>query len=434
MPGARTDRATVTAWAFWDWGSAAFNAVLVTFIFSVYLTDVVGADLPGRITASSWYGAGIALAGVIIALVAPVMGQRADLRGTRKRSLGLWTAVTVALMACLVAVSSDHYGWFWLGVALMAVASVTFEFAEVNYFAMLGQVSTPANVGRVSGFGWSMGYFGGIVLLLVCYFGFISGDGGMLGLSTQSGWNVRAVALLAAVWFAVSAIPLFFRVPEIPPRDGSARRESLAHSYRTLWRTLRRLWYEDRNALRFLLASAVFRDGLAGVFTFGAILAVSVYGLSADDVLLFGVAANVVSALGAVAGGRLDDAVGPKPVIAGSLWLMVVVSVVLFFGSGTALFWVFGLLLCLFVGPAQSSSRSLLSRIAGEDTQGEMFGLYATAGRAVSWMAPAMWAVFTAVGGSDRPGILGVCLVLVAGAVLLMRVKTPEAPAGAAAA
>lgn len=426
MPGARTDRVTVAAWGLWDFGSAAFNAVLVTFIFSVYLTDAVGADLPGHITASSWYGAGIALAGVFIALVAPVMGQRSDLRGTRKRSLALWTAVTVALMACLVAVSSDNHAWFWVGVALMAVASVTFEFAEVNYFAMLQQVSTPATVGRVSGFGWSMGYFGGIILLLICYVGFISGEGGALHLPTDAGLNVRLVALLAAVWFALFALPVFFRVPEMPPREGDARRESLAQSYRTLWNTLRGLWVKDRNALRFLLASAVFRDGLAGVFTFGAILAVTVYELSPDDVLLFGIAANVVSALGAVMGGRLDDRIGPKPVISGSLWLMVAVSVVLFFGSGTAMFWVFGLLLCLFVGPAQSSARSLLSRIAGEDTQGEMFGLYVTAGRAVSWMAPAMWAVFTAVGGSDRPGILGVCLVLVVGALLLIPVRSPQ--------
>jgi UMF1 family MFS transporter len=181
------------------------------------------------------------------------------------------------------------------------------------------------------------------------------------------------------------------------------------------------LWRTDRRAVWFLVASAVFRDGLAGVFTFGAILAVSVYGLSDSDVLLFGVGANVVAAVGALVAGRVDDRVGPVPVIAVSLVLMVADALVLFLVDGPAMFWVFGLVLCLFVGPAQSASRSCLSRMCPPGREGEMFGLYATTGRAVSWLAPAAFALFTGVSGSDRAGILGIALVLLAGVALLLR-------------
>ena len=419
---ARTDRRTVTAWAFWDFGSAAFNAVLVTFIFSVYLTDSVGDSLGGSVSASTWYGAAIAVAGVIIAVTAPVVGRRADARGKRRSAVRTWTLVTVVLMLLLVFVGDDAPGYFWLGAVIMAVGSVTFQFAEVGYFAMLNQVSTKENVGRVSGFGWAMGYFGGIFLLLFCYVGFIAGDGdtrGLFNVTTYDGWNVRIVALLAAVWFGLSAIPLFRRVPEVEPNGSEAT--GWKDSYRALFHDIAVLWRTDRKAVWFLISSAVFRDGLAGVFTFGAILAVSVYDLSDADVLIFGVGANVVAALGALLAGRLDDRRGPVPVIAVSLVLMVAIALVLFIVSGPLMFWIFGLALCLFVGPAQSASRSYLSRICPPGREGEMFGLYATTGRAVSWLAPAMFALFTGIAGTDRAGILGIGLVLLVGVALLLK-------------
>ncbi|HHU66648.1 MAG TPA: MFS transporter [Corynebacterium sp.] len=420
----RTDRGTVTAWALWDWGSAAFNAVLVTFIFSVYLTDSVGATLDSRFTPTTLYGWVMAVAGVLIAVVAPLIGQRADLKGTRHRSLGVWTFITIGLMASLFFVRNDAPVWFWVGAVIMAVASVLFEFAEVNYYAQLNQVSTEENVGRVSGFGWGMGYAGGIVLLLICYFGFVAGEGGMFGLPTEGGLNIRLVAVFAAVWFAVFAVPVLVRVPEIRP-SGTADPEGVLDAYRRLLRTIRDLWHSDRNALYFLVSSAVFRDGLAGVFTFGAILAVTVYGLTPGDVLLFGVAANVAAAAGAMLGGFLDDRLGPKPIIIASLALMIASAGVLYFVEGPQMFWIFGLALCLFVGPAQSAARSFLSRVAPEGREGQLFGLYVTTGRAVSWLSPLAFGVFVLLGGADRFGILGIGLILLVGALLLIPVVDP---------
>ncbi|QNQ90979.1 MFS transporter [Corynebacterium poyangense] len=424
----RTDRLTIFSWGLWDWGSAAFNAVLVTFIFAVYLTDSVGIGIPGSISPTQWYGVAMAISGVAIAVVAPVMGLRTDHHGTRRRAVAVWSLVTVVLMASLVLVSNSDSRWFWYGITIMAIASVTFQFAEVNYYAMLRQVSHPDNVGKVSGFGWSMGYFGGIVLLLFCFLGFINGgshDGvaGLFNITKEDGWNIRWVAITAAAWFFIFGLPVVFRVPEIPPQ-GSAP-GGFRSSYARLWRDLQDLWHADRHSIYFLMSSAIFRDGLAGVFTFGAVIAVSVYGLSSSEVLLFGVAANVVSALGALFGGLLDDKLGPKPVILVSLLAMILVCAVLFFVTGPLMFWVFGLILCAFVGPAQSASRTFLSRITPPGHDGQMFGLYATTGRAVSWIAPAMFFLAALIGGGDRAGIIGIMLVLAVGAGLLFRVRRP---------
>jgi UMF1 family MFS transporter len=405
-----SSRGQVFAWGLWDWGSSAYNAVILTFVFSVYLTDAVGRGLPGPIDAGAWLGYAIGGAGLLIALAAPVLGQRSDAAGRRKFATGVWTACTVATMAALFAVRED-WRWLWLGLVLLALGSIFYELASVSYNAMLVQVSTPATMGRISGFGWSMGYFGGIVQLLGVYLLLIAGEGGALGVSTADGLNIRVVALVAAAWFAVFAIPLLVVV---------------AGSYRKLVHDLRDLYRASPHTVYFLGASALFRDGLAAVFTFGAVLAVTVYGIGKGDVLIFGVAANVVSAAGALTGGALEDRIGPKAVIMISLVGLLAAGVVLLFVSGPTMFWIFGLFLTLFVGPAQSSSRTFLARLAPPGREGQLFGLYATTGRAVSFLAPTLFGVAITVFGAQRAGIAGILVVLAAGLVALAPVRAPR--------
>ena len=410
------------AWSLWDWGSAGYAQITLTFVFSVYLTDGVGG---GRPEASALLGLSIGLAGLVIAVLAPVIGQRADAAGRRKLSTGVWSGLTVLTMVAMFWVYND-YSYLIFGLVLLALASVFFELAQVSYFAMLVQVSTPANMGRVSGFGWAMGYFGGIVLLLLVYVGLISGDGGLLGVPTGDGLNIRVVELVAAIWFVGFALPMFFAVPELPADPTRPPRLGVIGSYRKLVADLRTMYRSAPHTLWFLLASALYRDGLNGVFTLGGVLAVTVYGFTAGDVLLFGVAANVISGVGALVGGQVEDRIGPKPVILGSLLGMLVAVLVLLFVEGPLMFWIFGLFLTLFVGPAQSSSRTFLARLAAPGKEGELFGFYATTGRAVSFLSPLLFGAFVALFDSQRAGIVGILLVLVVGTAALWRVRPPR--------
>lgn len=422
-------RGQVFAWALWDAGSASFNAVILTFVFTpYYLVGSVGANLAGDVSAASWLGYSLGAAGLLIALLAPVSGQQADRAGRRKLSVGFWTAATVALMAGLFAVRDDS-SYLWLGLLLLALGSITFELAEVSYFAMITQVSTPATIGRVSGIGWMAGYVGGILLLLLIYAGFIAGDGptrGLLDIPVADGLNYRVVALVAAAWFLVLALPLFVRVPEMARRPGP-RDPSLdvRGAYRKLLHDLRDLYRTDPHTVYFLGASALYRDGLAAIFTLGGVLAISVYGFDGDDVLIFGIVANLVAAAGAVVGGWFDDRFGPKLVVVVSLSGLVAACGALLFVSGPALFWVFGLLLTVFVGPAQAASRSFLARLAPAGQEGQLFGLYATTGRAVSFLAPTLFGLFIYLFGNDRAGIVGILLVLALGLVALLPVHPP---------
>ena len=419
----RIKRRVVLAWGLWDWGSSAYSAVITSFVFGPYVVrGVVGDAQPGGLSANTWLGISSATAGLVIALIAPITGQRADAGGHRKRSLAIWSALVIAVMFGMYTVKNDS-SYLWIALVLLAAGAVFQEFANVSYNAMLPQVSTPETIGRVSGFGWSMGYIGGIFLLLICYVGFIAPDVGWFGVTSAGGLNVRAVAVFSAVWFAVFAIPVLLAVPEKPPGP-KRRRVSFFASYPLLLNDIKALFRRDRNAVYFLIASALYRDGLAAIFSFGAILAVSVYGLAQASVLIFGIAANLVAAIGALGMGAIEDRIGPKKVIMISLIGLITTAMILLFAHGTTMFWIFGLLLTLWVGPAQASSRSFMARVAPVGREGEMFGLYATTGRAASFLAPGLFALFSGL-FSDRIGIVGIALVLLAGTLLLARVKAP---------
>lgn len=426
--------ARILAWALWDWGSAAQNAVITTFVFGPYIVSgVVGDARPGGLSGNTWMGISTAVAGVCIALVAPLTGKQADAGGSRRRNLALFSGLTLLTMIGLFWVKDDP-GYLFLGLLLMAAGQIFSEFAGVAYNAMLPQISTRQTMGRISGFGWSMGYFGGIVLLLVCYLGFIAPDVGWFGVGDDGGLRYRVIALLAAAWFAVFALPVLFAVPEVPAVQQLRVRGGIVAAYRQLLADIAALFRSDRHAVYFLLASALYRDGLAAVFSFGAILAVSVYGMEASAVLIFGVVANVVAAVGAVVMGRIEDRIGPKRVIMISLIALITMASVLLLvalidpAPITTLFWVFALVMVLWVGPAQASSRSFLARVAPPEREGEMFGLYATTGRAASFLAPMLFAVFSGLFG-DRIGIVGIIVVLLVGAVALAAVRAPaEAP------
>ncbi|MGG5175010.1 MFS transporter [Pseudarthrobacter sp. J1763] len=430
----------IAAWAAWDWGSAAFNAVMTTFVFTVYLTSKA---FGGEDHASAVLGGALAIAGVLIALLAPVTGQRSDTGGRRKFWLGV-NSVAVAVLTGLCFFVFPSAQFLLLGVTLIALGNVFFEFAGVNYNAMLAQISTPKNIGKISGLGWGMGYLGGIVALLIVLQLFVQPSFEWFGSSTENSLNIRLVAVFSALWFMIFALPVLFAVPELP-RKATGPKLSFTDSYKLLIRRIKAIYRSSPHTIYFLLASAIFRDGLAAVFTFGGVVAAGTFGFELKQVIFFAIFGNVVAAVGAIIGGWLDDKIGPKRVIVFSLiGLLIAGTAILVFGnnpqsmlglswSGTTTFWIFGLLLCLFVGPAQSSSRAYLARLAPDGESGELFGLYATTGRAVSFLAPALFTLCIAIaaplvaeGQAQRWGILGIMVVLLAGLLVLLPVKSPE--------
>lgn len=434
-------RRHVAAWALWDWATQPFNSVVLTFVFaSLYL--VSDSFLPADIASlpandplkeraladlSSGYGLITTFAGLLILVLAPVLGQSADRAGRKKRWLFVFTMLLALAQFALFFVRADP-AYFWYGAFILAIGAVVSEIAGVNYNAMLVQVATPRTIGKVSGLGWGLGYIGGIVALTLVV---VVTQLQWFGMDTSDGLAYRLIAVGCGVWTILFSLPLFLTVPE-GPASAPGEKVNFFAAYGVLVKDVRALFRSHRATFWFLLASAVYRDGLGGVFAFGGILAAVSFGFSSSEVLIFAIAANVVAGISTVIAGTVDDRFGARNVIVTALSALIISAVALLVlqDSGKTVFWVCGLVLSAAVGPAQAASRSLLARVTPEGMQGEIFGLYATTGRVASFLSPAMWTLSIAIFGATVWGVLGIAVVLTLGLLLLLFVRLP-APRGA---
>jgi UMF1 family MFS transporter len=374
-------------------------------------------------------GIAMGVAGFVLAMTAPILGRRSDTSGRRKFWLMVNTYMLVLIMIASFFVEPKAE-FLLFGLVLYGLGSVIQETAFVYYYAMLNSVSTPSTIGRISGYAWGLGYVGGIVLLLISLFVFIQPQM-VFGQPASDYLHIRTVFLLSAAWTLIFSIPLLLRVPEIEKKSAS-QKESILASYIAFWAQLKSLHRQAPETLKFLISSAIYRDGLVGVFSFGAILGTLAFGLSIEQTLYFGVAANVLAGIGAMVGGKLDDKIGSKNVIVFSLLGLIVsgFGVFLFADYGVITYWIGGLALCLFVGPAQASSRAFVSRFTPLGREGEVFGIYQTTGRAVSLLSGWFWggaifiaAMFTGKENNTIYGILGLMVILIVGLFLLLRVN-----------
>ncbi len=422
----KTAKSRTWAWALWDWAEQPFPTIFQTFIFATYITSEYFGDPDENAQALSLAGL---IAGILVAVISPVFGRKSDEAGKRKFWLLANSAGLIVIMAAAYFVAPTPE-FLLFGLVLYAAGSLIQESAFINYYAMLRQVSTPGNIGKVSGMAWGLGYAGGILLLLISLIGFVLPETPWFGVSTDNAENIRILFLFSAIWMTVFTIPLVFLIPEIPAK-ADARKESILGAYRKLWKQLVSLREQAPETLKFLIASAVYRDGLAGVFTFGAILGTVAFGFSKTEVIFFGIAANLVAGIGAALGGLFDDRLGSRKTIIISLVGLLVAGTGVFAlaSQGQITYWIGGLALCLFVGPAQASSRTFVARFTPAGREGEVFGLYQTTGRAASFLAPGAWWISTSLAAAAGItataifGVLGIMAVLAVGLWLLLQVN-----------
>lgn len=420
-----TPRRPLLSWYLYDVSISVIDALMITFVFTTYLTSSAFGTTEYT---SQVLSIGTATAAVSIALFAPLIGRLSDRSGRRAPAIAILTGICVlATAACYFVAPAEQF--LLLGVILLSTANAAKELAAVDYYAVLPEIAEADRVGRISGRGWAAGYIGSILATAFVLFGFVSP--GFLGLPTDEAVNVRAVPLFCAAWCAAFAIPLVISLHRrerllAPARAAGATTGGLLGPYREIFAMVGHLWRTDRTALFFLMASAVFRDGLSGIFTFGGVIAAGTFGFSLAEVMTFAIVGNLAAGAGALLGGQLDDRIGPKAVIVGALIWVIVFALPLFFFDGHTVFWICGLALCLAVGPAQASSRAYLARLTTKGTEGSLYGLYATTGRAVSFLAPGLFALTIYWFGDQRWGIAGILSVVILGLLLVLPLPDPR--------
>ena len=299
-----------------------------------------------------------------------------------------------------------------LALVLAGVGTIGSEYAMIFYNAMLPDLAEPATVGRWSGWGWGLGYAGGLVLLVLALYGFVE-QGAWFGVPREQAMHVRAVMPLTAVWYLVFCLPLFLFTPD-GRGTGVPLNRAVGEAFAQLRDSLRRV-REYRDIGLFLLARMLYNDGLTTMFAFGGIYAAGTFGMSPSEVILFGIGLNVTAGLGAASFAWLDDWLGPRRTILFALAGLIAPGALILLVESKTLFWIFGLALGIFVGPVQASSRSYLARVAPAEVRGEMFGLFALSGKLTSFMGPLLVGWLTLASGSQRVGMGAVIALFVLG-------------------
>lgn len=406
-------RGALIAWSLYDWATSAYAALIQTFLFPAYFARAIAPDAA---TGTVWWGNTMGLAGLAIAVLAPILGALADRGGQRRRFLALLTLINVLATAALWTVRPEA-DLALRALVLAGVGTVALELAFVFYNAQLADLAAPERIGRWSGWAWGLGYLGGLACLILALLGFVQATPPPFGLDPAAAEPVRATFLLAAVWTAVFALPLLLAPDPARARTDAPAGRVLRTAFADLARSLRGLRH-DASMLRFFVGRLLLIDGLTTVFAFGGLFAAGTFGFDERAVLLFAIVLNLTSAVGAVAFAGLDDRLGARSAMVWSLVGLLVTGTALLLAPGARAFWVCGALLGIFVGPAQAASRSYLARMAPAGQRNELFGLMAFSGKATTFLGPFLVAALTTASGSQRVG-LSVVLVMFAAALLL---------------
>lgn len=423
-PNGAASTGQLWAWCIYDWGNNAFTTLIQTFIYAVYFSRVIAADTT---TGQAQWGYAVGAAGLFIALGGPVLGAIADQGGRRKPWIAGFTALcvlAVGLMGWLVAPGAPVL----LALGLIVVGTIGAEFAVIFYNAMLPDLADDHRIGRWSGFGAAMGYLGGLACLVVALVVFI-GDHAWWPLPREAQWPVRAALLLAAVWYALFALPVLLFTPD-RPATGKPPRRAVVDGLRQLRDTIRHV-RRYRHIVRFLIARMLYIDGVATIFVMGGVYAGDAFGMTEPQVLQFAIALNVAAGVGAFGLSWVDDWIGGKRTILLALTGITLGGLPILVLDSVAALWVGGCVLGLFVGPVQAASRSYLARVAPPEVRTEMFGLYALSGKATAFAGPLVVGLVTAWSQSSRVGMATVFLFILAGGLLLLTVPKADRVAGA---
>lgn len=434
----------IWGWFFFDWASQPYNTLLITFIFGPYVSELMG---DGSAAQTAW-GFGIGLAGILIAILAPILGALADTGGNRLKWTWGFSTLYVIGSAMLWFAAPDSFN-LTVTLFFFALGMIGMEFATIFTNSMLPDLAPREKLGRISGNGWAFGYLGGLIALAIMLALFAeSAETGrtMLGLAPPFGLDAaaregtRAVGPLTAIWYAVFMIPFFLWVRDprpVKPSKGAVRTALIG-----LKGTIRHL-PKTPSLFAYLASSMFYRDALNGMYTFGGIYAAGVLNWSVVDTGIFGILAIIAGAFFAWIGGFLDQRFGPKPVITGAILVLTGVAIVTVTVSrqsvlgiaveeGSRLpdlaFYILGCLIGAAGGVLQSASRTMMVRQANPDRMTEAFGLYGLAGKATSFLAPIAIGAVTWATGSQQLGVSPLIALFLLGLILLAWVKSEGDP------
>jgi len=369
------------AWYLYDFGNSAYAAVVLLAIFSRYFQDgVVGGEQGSRL-----WGIAVGIAMLTVAVTAPILGTIADFSGSKKRFLLFYTAMTVIFCGLLFFVQEGNVV---LGMVLFILAEIGYRSAQVFYNSLLPEIASPDEMAKISGNGWAIGSVGGIVCLLIVLVPIVLTDSNNLVL--------RLSLVFTAVFFALSALPIFFWLRERAESQALPVGENyLSLAFKRLRHTFKTV-RSFREFVKFIVAFLIYNDGILMILDFGAILGGILFGLGQQELIIFMILVQVASVAGAYLFGLLASDFGGKRSVIISLVLMIVPVIWLYFTHSKLAFYFIGGLAGFALTGVQSVSRTMVGTFAPPGQSAEFYGFFAVAGRTSSFIGPTIFGILAA--------------------------------------
>ena len=411
-------RRELGAWAFFDFANSGYTTVVLTTIYSAFFVGVIAADLdevsPG--SATLLWTLAIGAANLFVLLAGPVIGAVADRRASKKQFLFV-SAVLCVIATGLLAFAGP--GQLTLAVALLVLSAIAFALGENLIAAFLPEIAAPQNMGRISGYGWSLGYFGGLLTLAFClaYINWAEGAG------ATAPEYVPVTLIITAIVFALTAAPTFLwlrerAVPQ-PAQDGVSYWRL---GFRQVTSTLRHASHL-RDLFRFLPCLVLFQAGVATVIVVAAIFAQEEMGFDSQQLIMLIMVVNLTAAVGAFAFGYAQDRFGSVPSLMVALLVWIGAISLGLFADEPADLWLIGNLLGLAMGATQAGGRALVGQLTPAFRNGEIFGLWGLANRTAAIIGPVSYGVISELsGGNHRAALLSTLAFFIAGLLLLFTV------------
>ncbi|MDQ7787248.1 MAG: MFS transporter [Thermodesulfovibrionales bacterium] len=391
------------SWTLFDFANSSYSAVIVAVVFPVYYTSVIVGNDAGL--GDLWWGRAISISMAIVALTSPFLGGIADFGGLRKNFLFLYTAISVAAIAGL---SCLNEGMVIEGFFLIVIANLGMEGGLVFYNSFLPRIVPSEYTGRVSAWGYMVGYAGSIAALLIA-------------LPLVKAGDFKIVWVMVALFFALFSLPAFLFLPGDRRADGAWTRAG-AKGVRYTMKTLREIWRE-KEARKFLISFLLYEDGVNTVIVFSSIFAATTLGFQAQELIVLYLLVQLTALLGSLIMAKPIDLWGPKKVVYASLFLWTLVATVAFFVYTKSQFW--GIALCagLGLGTVQAASRALYTQFIPRGKEAEYFGVYSLVGKSSAILGPLAFGQISTAFGSQRPAILSIAVFFLAGMIILACVR-----------
>ena len=400
--------------ALYDFANSAFTTIIITFIFATYFAKQIA---PNPVLGQSYWGWTIGITGFLVAIIGPIIGSLAD----KKNKIVFFTrsfSLLCIVFTALLWFSKPSQSYLLYTLVIVGIANLFYELSLIFYNSLLKKISTDKNLGKSSGFGFALGYIGGIIILVISIKLFIDTNNLPFGLTKANSQNIRAIAFLVSIWFLIFSTPfLFFAIEE---RKNKIKKNSLSY----LESLKKLLWNKKISTLgKFLIARMLYADGLNAIIVMGGIFAVGVFNLEIKDLLKLSVIMNVTAFIGAFVGGVANDKYGSKKVIVFSLVGLIFSSIAILFTFSVSKFFFFAAINGLFIGPIQSASRVVITSILNKNNQGKGFGLFATSGKLTSFIGPMLVSTITFLTDSQRIGFSAAIILLLSGLIILLNIK-----------